>query len=59
MLFPWASPHFSVSFFFPLVLFNQYSFQLTASLDHGSLPKCHQPSSASGYNLYHISCLKL
>lgn len=49
----------SVPFFSPLVIFNQYNFQLTASLYHGSLPKCHQPSSASGYKLYHISCLNL
>lgn len=58
LLFPWGSRCFSI-FFFYLVLFNQYSFQLSASSYHGSLAKCHQPSNASGYNLYHISSLIL
>lgn len=48
-----------VLFCFSLVLFNQYTFQLSASWYHGSIAKCEQPSNASGYSLEHISSIKL
>lgn len=48
-----------VLFCFSLVLFNQYTFQLSASWYHGSIAKCEQPSNASGYNLEYISSIKL
>jgi len=54
-LFPLGPPGFFLFSSFPLVLFNQYSF----SSYHGSLAECYQPSSASGYNLYHIASLKI